>query len=236
MNVEDGPVTRQVAQDNRRAPTEPTRVFATFDGEGKLRAEVPVGPIELMVEATDAGAQLAPWLDDEWWAYVLQRWVDRSVTVQIAPTSGALLHPLVLHQLGMLRRVEPGWRLVGHAYADDVVSDEDVAEMATSPYHEVRFMDRPRVRAAATDRFRSVPVLEELFGRVRTEQARRGARTPILVRLPSTHAETDSLATPSVEPAGKPPTSPVACEDSLPKSVPHRSARSSESSPVSKTR
>lgn len=236
MNIEDGPVMRQVAQDNRRAPTEPTRVFARFDGEGKLGAAVPAGPIELRVEATDAGAQLAPWLDDEWWAYVLQRWVDRPVTVQIAPTFGAMLHPLVLHQLGMLRRVEPSWRLVGHAYVDDVVSDEDVVVMATSPYHEVRFMDRARARTTAADRFRSVPVLEELFGRVRTEQARRGARTPILVRLPSTYAETDFLATPSVEPAGEPPASPAACEDSSPKSAAHRSARSSESSPVSNTR
>ncbi|MCH7885239.1 MAG: hypothetical protein IIC01_08320 [Planctomycetes bacterium] len=175
---------RNETERRRRAPPEPTHVLATFDHGGQLGGDTTHGPIELAVEVTDPDGKLADWFDDNWWTEVLQRWGDDPVTLRMAPTPQALLHPTVLHHLEMLRRVAPRWRIVGHAYVGDVASDEAVATAAGSAYHEIRFLDRPRPGASASDRADWQLPLAELFGRIRQAQIEMNATAPILVRLP----------------------------------------------------
>ena len=175
---------RNETERRRRAPPEPTHVLATFDHGGQLGGDTTHGPIELAVEVTDPDGKLADWFDDNWWTEVLQRWGDDPVTLRMAPTPQALLHPTVLHHLEMLRRVTPRWRIVGHAYVGDVASDEAVATAAGSAYHEIRFLDRPRPGASASDRADCHLPLAELFGRIRQAQIEMKATSPILVRLP----------------------------------------------------
>ena len=210
MDLDDHSEIRRATEGSRRAPSEPTRIIATYDN-GALGADIERGPIVLTIEATNGDSGLAPWLDDIWWTEVIQRWADCHVTVCIAPTPGALLHPVVLHQVEMLRRVVPDWRIVGHAHVDDVASDDDATRLAGSPYHEVRFIDRPRPGTAPSDRCTWKLTVEGLLGRIRNEQSRLGVTLPVLVRLPATPPE----AAPSSPASAKPATRTASSPDTL---------------------
>lgn len=174
---------RQATVQKRRAPGQPLRLVLPFDEPVLVRDDSPIGPIELDIETTNDEGEFAAWLDDAWWAEAITHWADDDVTVHIAPTPGALTHPVLLHQLEMLRRVVPGWRIVGVAYRDDVTPESDIAAIAASPYHEIRFLDVCRPDRLGAERIEPV-ALPVLFSRIRTVQAQRGALTPILVRLP----------------------------------------------------
>ncbi len=180
---------RQAVGRTRRSPGEPFRVHAAFQDGAALGDEIIPGPIDLEIEATGADGEVAPWFHDVWWMEVLQRWGDGLVTVQILPTPAALLHPVIMHHLEMIARVAPRWRLVGHAYLGDVSTDDDIALLARSPYHEVRFFDQTRPRRTLSDRCSSVQEMGELFGKVRSEQLHIKTTRPILVRLPAPAAD-----------------------------------------------
>jgi hypothetical protein len=183
---------RNAAQRRRLAPGPANQVLATFENGASI-SDVPCGgSIELAIEATNAQGELAEWLQDDWWSIILERWWDRSVTVRVAPTVSALLHPIVLHHCEMVRRVTVGWRLIGHAYNDDILTDNDITTLADSPYHEVRFIDQQRPGANRAERSESPAPLPVLFSRIRASQARRKITTPILVRLPSPMRASDS--------------------------------------------
>ena len=183
---------RDVRQRLRRAPGTTLQIVLSFASEGRLPDDNGLGPVELTIEATNADRDLAGWCDDDWWTEMIVRWADRPVTVRLSPTPGAMLHPVILYQLEMLRRVTPNWRLVGYGYRDDVVTDGEVMTIARSGYHEVRFIDEPRPDLRASNRFGSPLRLDELFGRVRRAQAQLGMTTPVLVRLPSVQRVTGS--------------------------------------------
>ena len=193
-NVDMRTAARKAVQGTRRPPGEPSRVRAAFQGGAECGDESIPGPIDLEIEATGADGEVAAWFHDVWWIDILQRWGDGLVTVQILPTPAALLHPRTLHYLEMVARVAPRWRLVGHAYLSDVSTDDEVALLARSPYHEVRFFDKPRPPATRSDRCLGTLSIGDLFGRVRSEQVRIKATKPILVRLPA--LEEDPLETP----------------------------------------
>lgn len=176
---------RRVSLADRGRPRCPAAVTVKFDSQGGIPEQALGGAMRLTIEATDAQGELSLWLDDDWWSEVIRHWADEEVAVIVAATPGALLHPLVLHQLIMLRRVVPPWRLIGEAYVGEVTTDEQVKDLAVSCYHEVRLFDqtRPGVGTGA-DRCNWSLSISELFGRIRAAQNRVGAKTPVLVRLP----------------------------------------------------
>jgi hypothetical protein len=141
-------------------------------------------PTDMYLEVTNSEGAVAEWFNDFWWTELLERWASEPVTLHIAATPGALLDPTVLHQLEMVGRVAPRWRMVGHAYRDAVSTDDHVRTLATTPYHEVRFTDEPHTMDGASDGHGGWSV-GELFGRIRGEQTRVTTRHPILVRLPN---------------------------------------------------
>lgn len=168
----------------RRKPGEPVSIHVKHDSNGDLGTDNLHGMIELTVEPTDPEGMLSGWFDDSWWTDVVQRWGDDAVTIHVAPTPIAVLHPVVLHHVEMIRRVSPRWRIVGYAYSNDICIDEDIEILNSSLFHEVRFMDEPRPRIGAADRMEPIP-LEKLFARIREGQARKGTSSPVLIRLPS---------------------------------------------------
>lgn len=180
--------TRRAAERRRRPPGNPVFIRATFDRGLHLGNEAPA-PTDLTVEATNADREPAEWFDDVWWTALIELWGNAALTLHIAPTPAALLHPVVLHQIEMVSRVAPRWRIVGHAYRDEVITDDAVEALARSPYHEVRFIDQGTPSARQGDRCDWAPTLQELFGRIRREQSRRRAVRPILVRLPAQSAD-----------------------------------------------
>ena len=175
---------RKATQRLRRPPTEPHHIRVSFEGGGELGDDIVPAPVELIIEATNAAGELAGWFSDYWWTEVIQRWGEEPVTVHIAPTPSALLHPVMLNKLEMLRRVASRWRVVGHTYASEVATDDAIESLATSPYDEVRFIDQPRP-GVLPDRRRWELPLGELFGCIRRAQERAGTVRPILTRLPS---------------------------------------------------
>ncbi len=200
MNTNEQMAVREAAQKERHAPREPVCLTASFDGSGDLGGAAPAGPKELTIEATNREGELAQWFDDYWWIDLIERWGFEQVTLHIAPTPGALTHPVVLHQMEMVRRVAPRWRIVGHAYRNDILSDETIESLASSPYHEARFIDQTRPDVPTPARGGSFDwAIEVLFGRIRREQTRIGAARPVLVRLPS-DAGVRRAAVPTSEP------------------------------------
>jgi len=180
----DAPTRSAIRSESRRKRRPPST------GQGNSDWQVPFcgtgilpqsgTPTTLTICVTDEAGELAPWFDDYWWTDVLQRWMDFAVTVAIAPTPSAILHPVVLYHMEMIRRIVPQWRIVGRAFAHEFSTDEGIAQLAASPYHEVHVLDG----AARTEDADHRP-LEEIFAEVRRMQQKLGTRHPILVRLPS---------------------------------------------------
>lgn len=176
---------RSVSRRSRHAPTKPVRIAVPFDRLTVFGEEPPPGALELVIEATNAAGEIAPWFDDAWWTEAILRFADRAVTVTISATPGALLHPVVLHQMEMLRRVTPSWRITATTYLDELSTPEDVTVLARSLYHEVRFLAQRRTGAGRSDRCTWNPSVDEVFGQIRREQTRIGITPTVLVRLPS---------------------------------------------------
>ena len=176
---------RQATERLRRPPSEPRRIQLSFDSGGKLGEQIVPAPAELALEATNAEGELAAWFHDGWWTEVIERWGDDPVTIHISPTASALLHMVVLHQLEMIRRVAPTWRIVGHAYRDDLSDEDAIDRLACSPYDEIRVIDQTRHSRAPSGQSSLGTALNEIFGRIRREQTRAGTTRPILVRLPA---------------------------------------------------
>ena len=200
MNDNERMAAREATQKSRHAPREPVCITASFAGAGELEGGNEAGPKELTIEATNIDGELATWFDDCWWIDCIERWGREPVTLHIAPTPGAVTHPVVLHQMEMVSRVASRWRIVGHANRGDALSDDSVESLASSPYHELRFMDRDRPEGSgpAGRRIFDLPI-EELFSRIRREQIRIGATRPVLVKLPS-GPDTPSAVVPAPEP------------------------------------
>ena len=177
---------REATQRRRRPPNTSRRVLISFASEGQLGDDSAPEPTELVIEATNAEGELGHWLDDSWWTEVIERWGDDPITLHIAETPGALLHLVVLHQLEMVRRIAPIWRIVGHAYREDLADDEAIKQLGRGPYDEVRVIDAFRPGRPPSDRHHPVISLDELFGRIRRVQTDTGTKRPILVRLPAT--------------------------------------------------
>jgi hypothetical protein len=176
---------RVATQQKRRPPGEPTRIDVGFTGNGELPDNATAGPIELTIEATNADGDLAVWFDDFWWTDVIERWGWDFVTLHLAPTPRALLHPVVLHQMEMVSRVAPRWRIVAHVYRDDVSTEDAIESLACSPYHEVRFIDEERCVTAQADRASLGLPIGDLLGRIRRDQRRLQTTRPVLVKLPA---------------------------------------------------
>ncbi len=181
---------RDETRRKRKPPPHSHRLIVPFGGQGQIETPDDETPTEIALEVTDADGNTAPWFDDFWWTDLIDRWGDRKMTFHIAPTRLALLHMVVLHHLDMLYRVAPLWRVVGHAYRDDLRDADDIASLVKSTYHEVRITDQERPGAIRSDRTLAGPPLEEFFGQIRREQQRVGRTTPIMVRVPPSDPQT----------------------------------------------
>lgn len=184
-------IRRETAR-RRQPPGRPVVLTASFESGCNPADSEHCAPTELTLEATNAEGDAADWFNDAWWGSAIRHWGNSAVTLHIAPTTNALLHPIVLHHLEMVSRVLPKWRIVGHAYRDDVTTDEAIDLLGQSAYHEVRFFDQPRRSKSPSDRIDMGAPLEQLFARIRREQSRINVNRPVLVRLPSNSSPGDA--------------------------------------------
>ena len=199
MDARLNEATRMEAQRRRRPPTERNALMVSAS-DGALPQASDAAPRDLTIQATDVSGEPAEWFDDRWWMEVVRRWGRESLSVTIDATPAALLHPVVLHQLEMLRRVAPQWRLTGRAYIVDIRNDRDVRTLARSPYHQVRFIDAPRQTHAPDEGPTLARSADELFGLIRAQQIVTGAARPVLVRVPDDRTR---IGEPQTSPAVK---------------------------------
>jgi hypothetical protein len=152
-------------------------MFIPFEGRMPLVPDDIDPPTEMHLEPTSAEGETALWLDDFFWLDLIRRWPQRQLTIQYKPTCRGLLHPVVLHQLTMLRRVAPEWRLVGHCFVSDLADDTLISQAALSLYHEIyiRDCDRPGVTVDA-----SAPSLEVILTRAAKVQAAARRTSPVI--------------------------------------------------------
>lgn len=178
MKTVTQPSKRERVTQSRRPPSGPWSRRVTYEGTGEIEAVAAEGPVELILEATNDDGELSAWFDDFWWVDVLTLYQKRAVTLHIAPTRDAVLHPVVLHQLEMLRRVEPQWQSVGYLLENELSSMEQVKALAAAPYHELRII---------TDRAGVAPSPEagRLAGELAQGSINTVGRRPLVVRVES---------------------------------------------------
>lgn len=169
----------------RKRPAPPHRLTVTALGEGGHGPEDGPPPTELLLETTDPTGEIAEWLDDVWLMEALRLWGDRRLVIRVLPSEAALLHPVVLHQLTMFKRVAPNWRAVGYGYCGELCGEAAVEALACSAYDEVHLVEGARSMWARAEPAVHSFRIEDLFKRIRQNQRARGVTRPILVRATS---------------------------------------------------
>ena len=175
---------RKVAAARRRRPTGFQIIECAAAGDGSHGPDIGVCPEALHLETTHQDGQIVAWFDDNWWLETLRRWKDRSLTIQIMPTADALLHPIVLHELEMVRRLQTPWRLIGNCYLSDIGHPLRLPRVAVNHYDEIRVIDKDRPCCDAYEARPSKLTLDEVFDQVRTIQSAEKVSAPLLTRAP----------------------------------------------------
>ncbi len=168
------------ARRERPRPQHGIRIEAASDGSlGPTDAPTPT---DMYLEATTPDGETASWFDDWWWMECLSRWKNDHLIVHIQPTPAALLHPVVLHHMEMVRRVAPNWRVIGLCWLEELDLEASPEAIARSPYHEVRISDAPMPQAAAEANPNRPARIQDLVGAVRRAQKAIGRTLPVLTR------------------------------------------------------
>jgi len=183
---------RDMIARQRRRPGVGAPLLVNYDHSGEIKPDPQRPPSEIALEATGTDGEPAIWLDDFFWVDLLNAWSRNSLTVRIRPTPNALLHPVVLHQVNMLRRVAPAWRVAAHCYVGDLGAEGVLAQTALSPYHEIHIIDgcrdgkRPSAHALR---------VEDALARIRRVQVANDRTTPILVCRAASPGEAEHAST-----------------------------------------
>lgn len=173
---------RRQAQARRRPPQQARRVFFPCTDAGEFPQVDATKPLELMIAATDSTGEPAVWLTDAWWIDAVQLWKNQPVTVHLLATPGSLLNPVILHQLNMLKRIVPQWKVVAEGYVGDIHGSERLEYLAMSAYDDVRLIDGHRPGSAIG----SMSItLAEVCARIGEIQAKHRISRPIITTLSS---------------------------------------------------
>ena len=178
----------EAVRNRRKPPSTPPVRFVPFEGDGFVADLQPHDAGSLILEATNAEGETAPWFQDYWWTELVQHFAETALTIHFAPSPQAVLHPEVRHQVEMVRRVAPAWRMIGHAYRSDFLSAEDMRTVALSGFDEIRVIDADRPNWTP-GRMRECATAAEVLGAIRREQQQLGTNRPTLVRAPAESAE-----------------------------------------------
>ena len=184
MQVQSLTERRKVATARRRRMSGVRVLELPAVGDGSHGGEVGPYPEELKLECTHENGQLCEWFDDHWWLEALKRWKDVSLAIHIQPTPDALLHPVVSHELEMIKRMRCPWRLIGHCYLSDVAHPLLIQRVAVNHYDEIRIVDRNREASSAYEAKLAPLTLNEVFEQVRQIQSVEKVSAPLLTCAP----------------------------------------------------
>jgi hypothetical protein len=173
---------RRDAAARRQRPPQQQGIRIEAASDGSIGPTDAPTPTDLYIEATAPDGETAAWFDDWWWMECFSRWKNDRVIIHIQPTPAALLHPVVLHHVEMVRRIAPNWRVIGLCWLGELDLEASPEAIARSPYHEVRITDAPMPQGpneANPNRPATVP---DLVGAVRRAQKLIGRTLPVLTR------------------------------------------------------
>jgi len=179
MNARKRQQQRCSTGQRRRKPGQGRIIHIPSDGKFQAPAESDPPPAHLTLDATDSAGHCADWLNDYLWVDLLRCWSDHALLIRYSPTPESLLNPVVVHQVAMLRRVAPAWRIVGGCYLSDLIPEGRLAQAAIAPYHEIHILDGKREEVTQT---RMLPAIADVMARMREVQAAHQMTTPIIVR------------------------------------------------------
>lgn len=169
---------RMSTMQRRRKPGSGRCLQFAFDTDGSLAGIEGDAPLEIHLEATNAEGEAASWLDDYFWMELIQRWSDAPISIQLQPTPSGLLHGIIAHQLNMLRRVVPHWRLIGQCYLSDLEADGVIERAAVAVYHEIHIIDGRRPDVVDSKH----PLrIEDAIAKIRQVQRANKRNAPIVV-------------------------------------------------------
>ena len=184
MKVESLADRRRVASSRRRRPAGIHVLEFLAMGDGAHGPNTGPFPEELRLEATYENGQISSWFDDHWWLETLQRWKSRPLTIHILPSPEALLHPIVLHELEMVRRMGIAWKLIGHCYLSDIAHAQMIERAAVNQYDEIRMIDEDRASSESYDVRPAQLTTAELFEEIKTIQSMEKVSAPLMTRAP----------------------------------------------------
>lgn len=179
---------RKAAMQRRRKPGTGRTLSIPFTGLARIPFDTEP-PTELHIEATGSSGEIAVWLDDFFWLDLLQHWPTRPLDIHFTASKNALLHPVLQHQLHMLRRVAPTWRLIGHCYTSELAEETTLRGAALSVYHELQVLEgnNPNTTSgnASATPDRPAMRLEDAAASLRRVQSENKRTTPIVVCRPA---------------------------------------------------
>lgn len=143
MDVRTREQVRRQSSQKRVRPSHSFRVTLSANGRGQRPTVEPSRPLHILLEATDPDGELVEWLNDDWWIETLREWKDRLVTLTLMPTPSAMLHPVVYHQLEMIRRVSPNWRIEAQVHGEELSNQASHERLLAGPYDEVVLLSSP---------------------------------------------------------------------------------------------
>jgi hypothetical protein len=200
MNSRIRDCEREMTAQRRRRPGTGRAIFIPFNGLDDFTADPSDPPAEIALEATGQHGETAIWLDDFFWLSLLKPWSQFPVTIRFHATPDSLLHPVILHQLNMLRRVAPAWRIVGECTADYLADPDRLHTAALSAYHELHVVDDPQ---GASPTSVTSSELDNMLAQMRQIQGANQRTTPIVAcpRKPHVESAPRPLRMPTVQPA-----------------------------------
>ncbi len=187
---------REMTAQRRRRPGAGRTLAIPFHGLDDFIADPHEPPAEIALEATGQHGETAIWLDDFFWLSLLKPWSQYPVRIRFKNTPAGLLHPVVLHQLNMLRRVAPAWRLIAECGVDALADEARRRDAALSGYHEIHLLGDNGGQTIP------IPELGNLLAQMRQIQAANQRTTPIIAcpRAAEMEIEPQPLRMPTIRP------------------------------------
>ncbi len=168
---------RKETMQRRQKPGNSRIIRIPFGGFKEFKIDANDPPTELHLEPTGDSGETALWLDDHFWMELIQAWSKHPLSIHFLPTPDSIPHPVILHQINMLRRVTPSWRLIGHCYLSDLSKEGRITQVALSVYHEVRIIDG--IRPGKNQNGRPLKI-QDALSKIRQVQTANNRTTPIV--------------------------------------------------------
>jgi len=141
MNAYAWRAGRSHSRQSRRPPDYCEVATVAFDGVwDPPEAPTADAPERVWLTATNSRGELAAWFTSAWWYERLRRWGRSAMTVGLAASPGALLHPRVVPVFLQLRERADRWRLAARTDGAPIRGMPSIDRLLRGPWDELAFV------------------------------------------------------------------------------------------------